>query len=110
MDKAPSSNSHSNQTRSLLTLAILPIFAISSLALILDQWSKALAGMFFLEPLFFSSWFKFKLEKNYGIAFSIPLPPALLLPLNLLIFLVVIIFLCKKLNLKRFSSQLIIAL
>ncbi len=62
----------------------------------LDYVTKAMAMVLLSTPYQINSWFRFQLEKNTGIAFSIAIPQLLLIPLNILIFTLLLVFLIRK--------------
>ena len=90
-----------------------PLFFILFLTLIffvLDQWSKLWAADQLQTPLFLTSWFRLNLEKNIGIAFSIPIPYPLLIFLNFTFFTLLIIYLIPRIKLQLPLVQFAIAL
>lgn len=110
MDKLPLQHSSLDKVKPTLVWSILQMTLISGFFLFLDQWSKALAEHFFQQSVGLFPWAKFQLGKNYGIAFSIDIPSQILLPLNFLIFMVLIGVLLQKVRLTHFLSIFIIAL
>lgn len=76
----------------------------------LDFISKIFAEGLLTEPYRITPWLQFQLERNTGIAFSIPVPQFLLIPLNLIIFLALLVFLIKKTDSKNRLALFIMSL
>lgn len=78
---------------------------------VIDGITKIFAmSLLSAKPYYVSSWFRLQLEKNTGIAFSIAIPQLVLIPLNIIIFLALIILLIKKTDISKTLSIFIISL
>ena len=94
---------------SLNLRTFLQVFLLAILFFILDQYFKILALNSTLLPMSVTDFFQLTLERNYGIAFSLPLPYPLLLTLNLSIFTLLILFFFYHFDLKKLAPTLLLA-
>jgi len=75
------------------------IISIITLAgLLLDQLIKFLAEKYLVFPQSIFSFFSLRIEKNIGIAWSIPIPFFLIIITNLILLIAIPLLLFKKLN------------
>jgi len=63
---------------------------------ILKYW--ALAGLYHTKIDIIKSWFSFELFKNEAVAFSIPLPHVVIIPLTIIIIVALVVFLLQRLR------------
>ncbi len=63
-----------------------------------------------IRPLEFTTWFKLQYAENTGIAWSIPIPQAILIPLNILLLAIIPIFALKHLDFRYYKSKIILTL
>jgi signal peptidase II len=77
---------------------------------LLDQLSKWWALQNFTEPFDVTSFFSFRYEQNYGIAWSIWIPMPLLIVLHTALVIAIPVFAYKNLDMRKNVSQFITAL
>lgn len=77
------------------------ITLISFDCLVVDQILKYIASIYFKVPLEILPFLNFRYEKNFGIAWSIPMPYTVLITLNIILLLAVPLFLFNKLDLTK---------
>ncbi|MCC7197361.1 signal peptidase II [Candidatus Peregrinibacteria bacterium] len=77
---------------------------------LLDQLSKWWALQNFTEPLDITSFFSFRYEQNYGIAWSILIPMPLLIILHIALVIAIPVFAYKNLDMHKNVSLFITAL
>ena len=63
---------------------------------ILKYW--ALAGLYHTKIDIIKGWFSFELFKNAAIAFSIPLPPFVIIPLTIIVIAALVVFFLQRLR------------
>jgi len=78
------------------------------LLFVLDVYTKWLATAWLDRPLEITSWFSLVYSRNFGTAWSLPVPKEIILPLNVVIFVIVAFWLPKALDLR--SKHTFIAL
>ncbi|MCK5641859.1 MAG: signal peptidase II, partial [Gammaproteobacteria bacterium] len=77
---------------------------------IVDQLLKWIAVNYLVKPVELTSWFAFKYEENIGIAWSMPVPQEIIIPLNIILLVLIIIYLPKHVDLRLNKSMLALAL
>lgn len=77
---------------------------------IFDQFTKWIAANSFRNPLEIFSFFRFIYRENTGIAWSLPVPSAFLVPLVLAIIVLIIHFAYKNLDFRRNMSSVTLSL
>lgn len=88
----------------------LRVFFFTLPLLLLDQFIKLALYTVDIDQSLIGDFFRLKLEKNTGIAFSIPLPQWFLLAIIPIFILALAIFLAKNLNLQRWPVALLYSL
>ena len=87
------------------------IIGFNAIALaIIDQFSKWLAGVYLTYPVVLTDWFTLRYGENTGIAWSIAIPSAILLPLNIVLFVIIIALAGKHLDMRRRESRIFLTL
>jgi signal peptidase II len=79
------------------------------LALALDQFLKFYALANFAQEVYFLPWVKFTLAYNYQIAWSLPLPSFLIIPVSLTLLFAIIVFYFFKIS-KTFLATILFAI
>ncbi|MEK7672795.1 MAG: signal peptidase II [Patescibacteria group bacterium] len=78
---------------------------------LIDQLTKYFAGKYLATPyIIIPDFFKLEYAQNPGIAFGIPIPPALILIANVLFIFLIIYFASKELNLNSKLAKFALAL
>lgn len=77
---------------------------------LLDRFTKWLVITNLTEPINFSSWFSLKFEQNFGVAWSMPIPPTFTIPLNIILLLILIWGGFKYLDMRFSKSKILLAL
>lgn len=83
--------------------------ALTADLIILDQITKWLAAMHLQKPIEITSWFSLQYSENTGIAWSLPVPIDILIPLSILLILVIAYAAHINLDFTHFISGLIVA-
>lgn len=86
------------------------IFFIAAVALALDLISKWYAAAHFSLPFKLTSFFYLNYQQNTGIAWSIPIPHQILIPLNILLLLAIPFFAYQYIDLRYKMNQIALAL
>ncbi len=86
------------------------VFLFTLPLLLLDQFVKLALYSAVIDQSIIGDFFRLKLEKNTGIAFSIALPQWFLLAIIPIFILALAIFLAKNLNLQRWRVALLYSL
>ena len=73
---------------------------------IIDQFSKWLVINYLKQPFELTSWFSLKYEENLGIAWSIPIPPEVIIPLNVILLGLLIFYMPRIVDLRHKESVL----
>ncbi len=88
----------------------LQIGLIAVSLFVIDQFCKWLIINYLDASRQILPWLSLVFEQNYGIAWSLPLPSGLILPLNLILFIVIIGYLPRLLDMRRKLSIIALAL
>lgn len=89
----------------LLKIGITGVFLV-----ILDQFLKWTAQMYWQKPIFLLSGISLRYDQNTGIAWSIPLPHSILLILNLVLIVILPFFIVHYFDLRLPKSQIIMSM
>lgn len=89
----------------LLKIGIAGVFLV-----ILDQFLKWTAQMYWQKPIFLLSGISLRYDQNTGIAWSIPLPHLILLILNLVLIVILPFFIVHYFDLRLPKSQIIMSM
>jgi signal peptidase II len=79
-----------------MTTAFAGVIFLFACDRILKYW--ALAGLYHTKIDIINNWLSFELFKNEAIAFSIPLPQLVIIPLTIIIIAALVIFLAQRLR------------
>lgn len=86
-------------------------FTLLALILFLaDLYSKYLASTHLPTPLNLAGPFSLNYQQNTGIAWSIPIPHAILIPLNLILLFLIPYIVYKNIDLRHKIAKIILAL
>ncbi len=89
----------------------MQLLIISIIFTILDQLTKLLAKMYFAEPkVLIEGFFSLRFEKNFGIAFSLPVPSLLVIAFTIIFLIFGAFWVKKELNLQSKLTKLFVAL
>jgi signal peptidase II len=83
----------------------LKIAPLAILFFALDQLLKWTAHQYFQKPIAITSWFSLRYEQNTGIAWSIPVPFALLIAANVIFLLLLPFLIANHLDLRQKKAQ-----
>lgn len=88
------------------TLVLLLSFSL----FIFDYFAKWLAVNYLKNPIEITSWFRLTYSENTGIAWSLPIPHEILIPLNLFLLALIVYLGFKHLDLRKNISKISLAL
>lgn len=88
----------------------LQIGLIATSLFIIDQFCKWLIINYLDAPNQILPWVSLEFGKNYGIAWSLPVPTELILPLNIILFVVIIGYLPRILDMRHKLYAIALAL
>ena len=88
----------------------LPIVLMVILLIGLDRLTKWLAALYLSNPVEIIPYLSLRYEQNSGIAWSIPIPYQILVPVSILLLCLIPFFIIKELNLKHVAAQAALAL
>lgn len=87
------------------------IIMVSALLIaFIDQLFKILAGINFQKPFQIFQGFSLTYEENIGIAWSIPVPHEILIPLNIILLVAIPVYASRILDFRFRTTQIILAL
>lgn len=87
------------------------IFLAASFFALLDQFSKYLVEKYLQSPYpIFGNFFELEYSQNTGIAFGLPIPQIILIPVAFILMIFIFFFAKKELNLEKNISKTAIAL
>ncbi|MFA5829029.1 MAG: signal peptidase II [Candidatus Gracilibacteria bacterium] len=89
---------------------LLKIGVSGGFLVILDQFLKWTAQMYWQKPFFLLPGISLRYEQNTGIAWSIPLPYTILIILNLVLIVILPFFIANYFNLRLPKAQIIMSM
>jgi len=84
----------------------LLVIMLSLSFFVFDYYTKLLAFWYLQKPLVITSWFRFTYQENTGIAWSIPIPHQILIPLNIIMIFAIMYFCLGYLDLRKNLSKI----
>lgn len=77
---------------------------------IADVSTKWLAVKYLKSPINITSWFSLELRENFGVAWSLPIPQQIILPMNIIILFLIIIWISKNVDFRRKKTLIAVSL